>query len=297
MGCWNGTCMISNLPILSGEEIKLVILQEGYDKSILGEAAYVYSSGLLSPAFFPLSGIYNDYGGIENIEHDWNYQIIEECLREKFGPTLLLDKDINKDWTLEDLLAGIERGNPKYKNRQSSYMKGEEFLDIKLSTVMIRQEVWDLCVNIQKKHENYWNDRKISDSDSYYVTGEQWAKEEFTKFLSIYQKEYSSEADKVKNELINGWRNPIFDPVGELPWMIGASKYKEFTKTNINNKELIESLELYWSEQKMVEGCLSCLRKGWMIQPGAGSQHSAWTQHIEFNNGIVNICEKNLIEE
>ena len=42
-------------------------------------------------------------------------------------------------------------------------MTGEEFLDIKLSTVMIRQEVWDLCVNIQKKHENYWNDRKISE--------------------------------------------------------------------------------------------------------------------------------------
>jgi len=101
----------------------------------------------------------------------------------------------------------------------------------------------------------------------------------------------------MKAELINGWRNTIFDLGGELPWMIGASKYKEFAKTNINNKELIESLELYWSEQKMVEGCLSCLRKGWMIQPGAGSQHSAWTQHIEFNNGIANICEKNLIEE
>lgn len=296
MGCWNGTCMISNLPILSGDEIKLVILQDGFDKSIFGEAAYVYSTGLLSPAFFPISGIYNYYGGIEDIKHDWNYQIIEECLKEKFGPTLLLDKDIKEDWILEDLLAGIERGSPKYKNRRSSYMKGEEFLDIKLSTVMIRKEVWDICVNIQKKQENYWNDKKISDSDPYYITGEQWTKEEFTKFLSIYQKEYSSEIEKMKAELRDGW-NTIFDPRGESKWMIGASRYKEFAKININNKELIESLELYWSEQKMVEGCLSCLRKGWMIQPGAGSQHSGWSQHLEFNKEIINICEKNLIIE
>lgn len=291
MGCWNGTCMISNLPIISGEEIKLIILQEGYDKSFVGEAGYVYSTGLLSPAFFPISGQYNDYGGIENIKMDWNYQIIEECLKEEFGTTLELDGDINEDWSLLNLLDGIERGNPKYK-------KGEKLLDIKLSTVMIRKEVWDLCVSIQRGHEDYWNTNKLSDSDPYYITGYQWSKEEFEKFLSIYQKEYPTEIEKMKAEFrVNGGGADIFNPRGESKGMIASYKYKEFAKININSKELIQSLEQYWSEQKMVEDCLSCLRKGWMIQPGAGSQHYGWDQHLQFSNGISNICENKINEE
>jgi hypothetical protein len=63
MGCWNGTCMISNLPIISGEKIKLVLLRRAIDsKRLFNSSAYVYSHDIFTPSFFPLSGVYNDYG-------------------------------------------------------------------------------------------------------------------------------------------------------------------------------------------------------------------------------------------
>jgi len=59
MGCWNGTCMISHLPIIAGDKIKLVILH-GINIPINNASAYCYSNGLLEPSFLPLTGEYND---------------------------------------------------------------------------------------------------------------------------------------------------------------------------------------------------------------------------------------------
>lgn len=96
MGCWNGTCMISNLPINSGEKIKLVILQKSMISGIksLFTSGYVYPTDFLTPAFLPISGKYNDYGNIEGIEQDWNYNLIEKHLQNKFGNKIKVDDDI-----------------------------------------------------------------------------------------------------------------------------------------------------------------------------------------------------------
>lgn len=46
MGCWNGTCMISNLPIIAGEKVKLVFLHTPYGNNIdkIKKSAYCYSN-------------------------------------------------------------------------------------------------------------------------------------------------------------------------------------------------------------------------------------------------------------
>lgn len=66
MGYWNGTCMISNLPIISGEKIKLIFLLPKYSPvTMCGESAYVYPTDILTPCLLPISGKYDDYGSIE----------------------------------------------------------------------------------------------------------------------------------------------------------------------------------------------------------------------------------------
>ena len=69
MGCWNGTCMISNLPILAGEETKLVFLFSPHREKVTltNASGHYYATDFLKPAFFPITGKYNDYGVIEDI--------------------------------------------------------------------------------------------------------------------------------------------------------------------------------------------------------------------------------------
>ena len=58
MGCWNETDALTQLPILPGDPVKLIVVTS-------------HSDELTFPRCFPISGIYDDYGSIEKIEEDW----------------------------------------------------------------------------------------------------------------------------------------------------------------------------------------------------------------------------------
>ena len=57
MGCWNKTCSLTNLPIHSGEEVYVFVLEKKnkYDSC--------YATGHYAPILIPFEGVYNDYGG------------------------------------------------------------------------------------------------------------------------------------------------------------------------------------------------------------------------------------------
>lgn len=290
MGCWNGTCMISNLPIIYGEKIKLVFLQGGYD-TVSGNSGYVYSNGLMSPAFLPISGEYNDYGSIENVGEDWNYKLIEEFLKKKFGNTIEADRTEKVDWTLSDLIDGIERGEPKYK-------VGSDWKNCGISMVMIRQDIWDLCVDIQSGNEDYWNPDKHNNSDPstpYRLRGDVWANRTFDEFIEKNKRVYDDPMDELRARLLRT-DEVVFGSRGEGRPMLNYMDYKDICIVNKFNDEFTQDIKKRWFEQQMVEGCISNLRKGWMIQPGAGSQSNGWNEYLKFSQGVINICELKINE-
>jgi hypothetical protein len=60
MGCWNKTCSLTNLPIYSGEEVYVFVLEKKnmYDSC--------HATGHYAPVLIPFESEYNDYGGGEN---------------------------------------------------------------------------------------------------------------------------------------------------------------------------------------------------------------------------------------
>jgi hypothetical protein len=59
MGCWNATCGLTSLPIISGEEVYVFPIVESY------RADFCYSTALYNPVIIPFRAKYNDYGGGE----------------------------------------------------------------------------------------------------------------------------------------------------------------------------------------------------------------------------------------
>ena len=113
--------MLSNLPIISGDKVKLVFLRSPYGKvDVFNGSGYCYPTGILSPAFLAISGQYDDYGTVEDVVKDWNYNLIENFLKEKLGNVLKVDgkQKIFSNWTLEEIIRGIERGGLEYFNIQ-----------------------------------------------------------------------------------------------------------------------------------------------------------------------------------
>lgn len=94
MGCWNGTCGITNLPIHHGEDIVFYILRENRLRDCPGFGAGIcYSDELFSPLGLPIYGKYDDYGGIEKIQ---NPRIAETIVRAA-----------NFNGSFEDMLSAI----------------------------------------------------------------------------------------------------------------------------------------------------------------------------------------------
>lgn len=109
MGSWNGTCGLSQLPIVNGDKVALFILRQNEYCRDLG-GGFSYSDELWRPICPPVFGNYSDYGLIDKIK-DSNNTILSYMKSEHV--------DINnKELVLNDLdkfLKHIERNEvPKF---------------------------------------------------------------------------------------------------------------------------------------------------------------------------------------
>lgn len=61
MGSWNETCMVSNLPVMYGEDVVCFLIKKSrYDVRNIHEAKDLYT-----PISLPIRAKHNDYGGVE----------------------------------------------------------------------------------------------------------------------------------------------------------------------------------------------------------------------------------------
>ena len=129
MGCYNGTCMVTHLPILYGDRVVAVALRphiytvEGgrdYEQILpdLGEG-YCDVCDAYVPFPIPVEGKYNDYGGIEEIVEGEATQALQELTGK----------------TAQQFFA--EASRIEETNRRGEYCQ-----------VLILQEVWDALLQI-----------------------------------------------------------------------------------------------------------------------------------------------------
>lgn len=66
MGCWNGTCMLTHLPIIAGDPVVAFLIE--VTPAAASGSAPCYSNDRGAPLTTPIKAKYNDYGSIEDIE-------------------------------------------------------------------------------------------------------------------------------------------------------------------------------------------------------------------------------------
>jgi len=261
--------MISNLPILAGEDVKLVILYNPYNTENLN--LLTKSSDILKPAFFDIDGKYDDYGTIEDIKEDFNFLSIFKFLKEKHTSLFIEDykgiKEI-KDWTMIDFISGIERGHLK---------------DIGYSFVLIRKDIWDFIVK-NHKEDKYVYDEK----NSYELDINEWCNKEFYEYIKIIENIEKLKEEKKYTEAMLASFN-LRDKI-----KFQARNFQVIDKEILENEEFKNSLFTSWKEMMIIESFLNSIRKGWMIQTGAGSQSSEWNSYILLSNKINEICEEKI---
>lgn len=102
MGCWNGTCGISQIAIRAGEPtIGFLMVRNPGDK--WSANGHCYTTEYWCPLSLHIKGTYNDYGGLEDVdENDWSVEvahkyIIENMIERDEGENKYHDIAVKKD--------------------------------------------------------------------------------------------------------------------------------------------------------------------------------------------------------
>lgn len=96
MGCWNGTCAVSNLHVTHGTEVAVFLLLKNSR-----ENSFCYGNALYDVCPVPFYGKYDDYGGVEEC-YGFGLPIVLNALKEQLyefgqGPNEYHDCEVRRD--------------------------------------------------------------------------------------------------------------------------------------------------------------------------------------------------------
>jgi hypothetical protein len=287
--------MISNLPIISGEKIKLVFLGGGFD---LNDATggFCYANGMMSPRFLPIEGEYNDYGSIEEIVEDWNYHLITKLLREAFAK-IEVEEEEKTEFNLEDIIEGVERGSLKVMRRKGIMNAAEtELTKSKLSFAMIRLDVWDAICN--DFVGEFWNDNEEETAKGeYYISAKTYCQRKADKMVAHMAKlkeirATGSEMDAMRYSMLEMRDANIF----KEDRILRGSQHDYGNLFESEGADFQGMLKA-WTEMTIIHSFLEGTRKSWMVQQGKGSQSSEWELYKMLNKIVDKICDENMSED
>ena len=330
MGSWNGTCGVSQLPIISGDKVRLFILIPNQIEGIKEEPnSFVYSTDLFRPLGLPIRASYSDYGAVEDIEEDFNTKIIFNELKSTV--VLPRDKPFSADDEVEtddnDYLkvvsvdggdiTVIERNKHKAEpfvvkavdlrqsNRENFY---DDMGDLQKTIELIERNVIEQGPNIVNRfyakpglfmvRENVFQaiSADIKDGDDFrYKTIKQMG-ESIDEFIKNYQKLLEEEEDDFSFRLYNLEHVEPYE-VGRIFSRSGsegfnATLYKGMFTDLVKNHDVVMAKKLLQrlEETSRFMDALGNMRKPVIPQCGAGSQ----AEGIAHHTALLNITESEL---
>ena len=149
MGSFEGTCGVTQLPIYSGDPMKLLLLSKVPTDDVAG--GFCYPNGMWSLRALPVAGEYNDYGSIENYKENWNTDFIvselkKDAVAKPVGKNQYHDLAVEPDkFTFENILELIHESRLEVKipvpNPGTSTCQ--------IGMMFVHNFVWDYFVNYE----------------------------------------------------------------------------------------------------------------------------------------------------
>lgn len=310
MGCWNGTCGVTQLSLPHGERIAYFLIANVNDHEG-NDQGFCYVDDIWCPIALPIYGKYNDYGSIEDIEegesavhliqllHDYGVKVDPKSeYSPGFDPAVLETKGtLNGFETVETAIhAGI-----LCIRDQCGFEHAQELAKIAETTP--HQEVIETSERLSRRPSTFrvglmMVNREIYEglSTSYL----HWMTEKPVE-LSTVMEQARSTYEGLKDYLRES--AGIFDRYGslvlDLAWGHSASRnmfieffrqypiycrqyidiYAEKLIEHAKNGDPLPSMVTEICRFQVFRANMSALRKGWAPQAGAGSQHDNHLEH------------------
>lgn len=304
MGSWDGTCMVSQLPITYETRIKVFLLQQV--RSLFDNGGgYTSSSPLYQAMSLPLTGIYDTYGCVESVEDDIASQALIHCLPKILAESKVTEraksywnknKPLNTEFDkMMQFLLFVERDGVTQNNKWLHHCMG-----LGIGLVMIREDIYNFCVEQGRKS---FDDIETGSWRNLPEKAAKLKKKLLTMALRSApdkndkeaQSESLSDAFSVREELSSIFGSYSLSPIREA--LACAALYQNFEKVTTLPIECISDLFDSMMEVTYFECFLDETRKSWMVQSGKGSQEwglDGYRAHITLAEKIIEVSKQEI---
>ena len=320
MGCWNGTCGLSGLPIIHGTEMYVFPIIESYRDS------FCYSTALYRPSVLPFRAEYNDYGAGENCS-GVGLELLMEGIRAQLvefdvGENKYHDIAVKKDgFDVDMFFEACHEKRLKFMNPMYGYHSEKQHNDVFFT--MIRKDIADRLWNEWKF--DLWKPCGMKDTpvgfevDQYHLKNVTYAQlaETVEEYMRQAFDRFSKKAQDIKSKKDIGTgegylyiemarffceshneRNHLL--AGIMDHMLNSSSSREFARF----LDLGEAIVLNYIADKKEEACnlirecligyminsfMECTRRVWMPPMHQGSQSECYDEYQLLNRLVEDV--------
>ena len=292
MGCWNGTCALTKLPIMAGEPVYTFVLVQEYplDPSL----CYHTDFWVPLPLFF--EGVYDDYGSVENCvgaSIDLILKSLQKNLVEKeAGDNQYHDFAVTRAEmdNLEFFFSATKDNLLYVKNHVNFHGEiGEKSL---IKPIMIRKEVLDAIINDYTYQTSSW-DRDTNEVTYNTMNFKMLYDDAMEHMMAVRYKLLENKDDPTKNIMLRFSFDDAFyvkglvsgktDPVGDIFCSLYRGYKQEnrsfmdisgyiFESLESETFDLINHLTFQLCVSIWLNNFMSAGRNMWCPPSGAGSQ-------------------------
>jgi len=291
MGCWNGTCGLTQLPIKDNEAVDfLIILNQGFFTDASG---FCYLTGYASPMSFLMSGSYNDYGSVEDIEDNLPSKLFLKLFREKLSEGLIqitsddyYDKEVFGDneidymnFQIQDIINAIERDRVSMKQEVYSDA-GLEIISSNMGLLMFHKDILSSMINTPQDKIDSFNEKLtlFFNKNKEKIASISKNKESLP-FIEKYSPFLGRDIDELR----------IFKDIN----YIHADSFKTYIKYIENETDS----GIHFLKMRALIILFINLRKSWSAQSGKGSQSDNGEVYMELANKVIEHVTKDMSSE
>ena len=207
MGCWNGTCGLSGLPIIDGTEIYVFPIIESYRDS------FCYATALYRPSVVPFRAEYNDYGAGEKCSGPALELLIdgirENLVEMEVGENQYHDIAVKREgFDVDVFFEACHEKRLRFVNPMRGYDGEAQTKDVFFT--MVRKDVVDRLWNEWSFDKWKGSDGSVPEgfeSDQYYIKNVTYAKladliPEYMEHCKTKESPYKKALDESKNKEI-----------------------------------------------------------------------------------------------
>lgn len=293
MGCWNGTCAITNVPVTHGEDVVVMLLVQ-QPREI---ESLCYPTAFWRPYPFYFYGKYNDYGGVEKCYGDLLPYILED-IKSRLVPVDQGENPyhhipVNAELLTLDYLFEADHAQRLFIKSPQAWKcePTDQFAGcenkLRLEHVIIRRRVWDNLM-IQYYTESYRNDDK-----TYLIDIVEAGRAELQQMI-----EDAKETD-IDARLITRF-SKMLDYDNPFHWVKESSKFCDTSRPIALVEKLVDHDRIAHAEAAIVQMCsmywldayMNDCRRMWTPMSGAGSQNdSTRAQELTANLTLAAVNE------